>query len=92
MHRVNNTIVWNEKVCLLVSFKNRQGRYGGVSRSAHPLQYHLENDVLVMSSSDAGSLQTESSNKKIEKFFIAGMKKHAEINKHMISVFERVGF
>jgi hypothetical protein len=45
-----------------------------------------------MSSSDAGSLQADSNNKKIEKFFISGMKKHAEINKHMISVFERVGF
>lgn len=78
---------------MLVSFKSRQGRYGGAGRAAHPLQYHLENDVLVMSSSDVGSLQVaDGSNKKIEKFFIAGMKKHAEINKHMISVFERVGF
>lgn len=77
-----------------MSFKSRQGRYGGAGRAAHPLQYHLENDVLVMSSSsDVGSLQAaDGSNKKIEKFFIAGMKKHAEINKHMISVFERVGF
>jgi translation initiation factor 3 subunit L len=82
-----NDVSEADLICQLVAYKSKLAARGG--KGKNDIHYHLENDILVI---DAGAFNAEAEGSKaVEKFFVTGIMKHAEMNKHLVESFQQLG-